>query len=78
LFVHWSASRVSNLTEQPCYKQKQSGFLGLASCFLEDGREYVYKEEGIQTAGTMDFTPAAAGMSWTSTVRLQVWTACIH
>ena len=46
---------------------------GLVSGFLHDGLEYVYTETGIQNAGTMDHRPAGAGISWTSTVRLQVY-----
>jgi hypothetical protein len=42
------------------------------SAFLEDGKEYVYQEFGIQNAGTMDYSPSAAGISWRSTVRVQV------
>ncbi len=50
------------------------GHVGLVSGsgFLEDGQEYVYQEWGIQNAGTMDYSPSAAGISWKSTVRIQV------
>jgi hypothetical protein len=50
------------------------GCVGLVSGsgFLEDGQEYVYQEWGIQNAGTMDYSPSAAGISWKSTVRIQV------
>jgi hypothetical protein len=43
-----------------------------SSTFLEEGMEYVYQEMGIQNAGTMDYSPSAAGISWKSVVRVQV------
>ena len=42
------------------------------NAFLEEGKEYVYQEWGIQNAGTMDYSPSAAGISWRSSVRIQV------
>ena len=38
----------------------------------DNGFEYQYQETGIQTAGTMDHSPSAAGIAWRANVRIQV------
>merc|ERR1711874_300266 len=42
------------------------------SAFLEEGKEYVYDEEGAQISATLDYQPTAAGIAFKGRTRMQV------
>ena len=59
-------------------KLEKEIFVGGCVDGYDNGFEYQYQETGIQTAGTMDHSPSAAGIAWRANVRIQVQlgTAC--
>ena len=46
--------------------------MACGSAFLEDGKEYVYEEEGAQISATLDHQPTAAGRACKGRTRMQV------
>ena len=73
---YWIADRINSIYKNAPISKTLTWHVraGLVrgNAFLEEGKEYVYQEWGIQNAGTMDYSPSAAGISWRSSVRIQV------